>query len=886
MSVLVTHRDPFAIMPHVYHVELKTSLEDMVAQITTLPEGWPRHDEDVITVNGHVVPRGAWRMVQPKAFSPAGVRNEVMFHAPPMGGGGGGGGKDVLSTVASLGLIAITGGIASGAILGGFTGAAAAGGATVASNLLAGGVALAGSAAFASLSQSPTLPGGFGGGAVQESKTASAQVNVYDKNTSMTRIAGTRKVFPEGMTRPLGFYHGEDEVIEVVLGLAGPHKLEDIRADGALLEDMEGVEVETREGWPGEDPLTLITRYGRSEEIRSELRGHVVREDAPTVLDAPSDEITTALPQSKILTTANSQDEFWIDVSFPQGLSIDASSSTKLRVPFRLDIREKGADTWHNLPDLQFEAVKLREKRASIRLKWSDVDIAQATVASTGWVEARIVTPAQTVAPIGSDREAHAAFNRGAGVDYVVSSDSTGSAVKNVIASQSEVAIYLNTATFPRGQYEVRLRRGYAFEADSYDASSGELSSEVRDFFGYEGETTPSIEQTKQGLADTCVVMRHSSVVNEQPVRKGGVSIIAIRARNTSISKISTLASGYVRDWDGSAWTEWKTTSDPAPHLRDILGGMLNPKPVPASIIDNDELVAWSNAGHSCNAILRNTSVAEAARIVCGSGYAKLAASELWGVARDFDTSADTPVQVFSDTNMRGFYWSKAFKELPEGLRISFADKDDDYAIKQIIHPKGAADTQQISYEGLVTEAEVRARADYDLATQRRRSTFYSWMAPAEAIVCRKGSLVGVQAGMLSRNVGSGRIISIEFDGSGDVTAIMLDNAIPVMSEPGFDEIDDMSTVEDVSLIGRRSGALIRVSEDSSMSVHKLSTESSGARLVFETPFDPGEMQDGDLVIVGPYQEKVLRLKVLEMRPMPDFEYEITAVDEAPELFA
>jgi hypothetical protein len=57
------------------------------------------------------------------------------------------------------------------------------------------------------------------------------------------------------------------------------------------------VEYEVREGWPGEAPITLAQRQGRTETIQTELRGHLVLDTDGRTLDTQSGDLSAALPQ-------------------------------------------------------------------------------------------------------------------------------------------------------------------------------------------------------------------------------------------------------------------------------------------------------------------------------------------------------------------------------------------------------------------------------------------------------------------------------------------------------------------------------------------------------------------------------------------------------------
>lgn len=889
MTVIALHRDLFSTAPHVYNLPEGASLLDMAARVTSLPEGWPRHEHDAICINGHPVPQALWGMVKPKP-SAGGVPVEVTFHAPPMGGGGGG--KNILGIVASIGLLVLSGGVANAVSL--FAGAAP--GSTAAilgtaskaaflGKLAGAAVLIGGSALLQALAPTPSVASNDDG-PDPTLGSASAQGNVLEPNAALPRIVGTRKIFPPFVTEPLVYYEGDDEVVEAIVALAGPHELTDIRVGAAQADELQGVEIETREGWPGVDPLTLITRYGRTRQLNSELRGHTVSDDDGEQLQTITGNILDALPQAKVLATRDGQDAFWIGINFPQGLFQNAASTTQLRVPFRLRIRQKGDTTWINLPEVHFKGAKIGEIRTTIKLAWRDGPVNVSAASSVGWVEARIVSPGQAITPTTSDWVADSYFDANTGGDHYVTTGNAGSTdVINVIMSDRECEFQLDRATFPAGIYEVEIRRGYTFENGDYTAASYQISGSVRDPFFYEGTSAERIFQTRDDLSDKVFVARTNAVWNEAPVQKGNVAIIAVRARNVALDQLSVVASGYVRDWDGSGWVTWTTTSNPAPHLRDILAGTLNATPLPEAIIDNESLLDFRTDAWECNAIIEGQSVGDATQIVAGSGFARLYQSETFGVVRDYDRSADDPVQIFTPNNSANFSWSRGYPKLPDGFRASFVDADADYETRQIIHPVGASRTEQVTIEGLVTEAAVRERLDYDLATAKYRAGFYSWDAASEAIKCRRGSLVGLASDVLSDRVFTGRVTDYDFDGSGDLAAVRLENEPDLTAEPTWADIDDMNDVENMALIGATFGLVLRRAGKVA-TTHQITVSGLGADWVeLSTPADPDGLADGDIAAVGPLGQEFRRLIVLDMVPRSLTEWTITAVPEAPEIW-
>ena len=306
---------------------------------------------------------------------------------------------------------------------------------------------------------------------------------------------------------------------------------------------------------------------------------------------------------------------------------------------------------------------------------------------------------------------------------------------------------------------------------------------------------------------------------------------------------------------------------------------------MPDDLIDDTGLVEWRTAcatlGYTVNAVLEGLSVFETKRLIAGAGYAQPYQSDLFGVVRDRDRSAEGPVQIFSPRNSANFKWAKGFPPRLDGYRITFNDAEEDYEPRQIIHPEGAEMTEQVEFSALVTEADVRQRADYDLNTQDFRGVFYDWDAPSEAIKCRRGDLVQMNHDMLSEQHASGRIIDIELDAAGLVTAVLVNNDMPALDFLDWDEIEpeDWETL-DMGTIGLSAGVVLR---GDSISTHTATTD--GPVITLDTPVAIAGLAFDDLAIVGPARNEGVRLLVRDMRPRDDLTWTITAVDEAPEIW-
>lgn len=857
------------------------TLAELRAGMDCLP-----HDFDqrgVICINGRKVQRSTWGLIRPKATC-NGVPVEITFHATPMGGGGKEGGKNILAIVAGIALTALTGFVAGGGLTKLGLGASFAKG-TIGATLAAAGVSLVGSLLLSALVPPPVIPTGK---TIQNPGAASAEGNVLEPNGPIPRVVGSRKVFPPLAGEPLTYFEGPDEVVEAVYVLAGPHQIADIRVGAASIDGLSNVEYETREGWPGDLPISMVRRQARTEALQSELRGPTVDANDGYTLETQTGDFTAALPQPVTLATRTAPDEHLLHLVFPGGINKNASDTEYVRVPLRLRIRPVGASTWINLPELHFGAATPRQIRATIRLLWEDgATTTPAAVSPEGWLMAHVSTPPQTQNPPTDGWAADPYFYAGSGDVWMDAGNLGSTGVTGVSMNRYTATFHLDTATFPKGRYEIELRRGQQVLTSNWSSSAYTVSGTVWDLFGYAG-TPGRIAQTRNGISDSVVLLRSVSIWNEHPLPQAGLATIAVRARNRALDRVSCIAGGYVRDWDGTDWRAWTVTSNPAPHLRDIYAGWLNLDPVPGGIVDTTELLAWRTdctaRGLQVNALIEDATVDEAARIVAACGYAKPYQSEVWGVVRDRDRSAEAPVQIFTPRNSRDFQWTKAFARLPEGFRVNFRDASRDFEMHQItvFRPGISSDTgrlEQVTYEGITTEAEAIARAMYDLAQLEQRSVFYSWDAAAESIICRRGSLIGVQHDSLEVQSGSGRVIDIAYDGAGDITELRLDSTVPIRIAGDFLASPDVLAEPDILALGARTGAMIR--RAAANTVHELAGPGVESDvLTFGAPIDPTGIAIGTLVAVGPLNREVKRLIVSDIAPEADLTATITAIDE------
>ncbi len=877
--VLTVYRESFVDVPVRVALDHGLTIAEMIER---MPVAGDFRQRGTVTVNGAVMPAGVWHLVRPKSDT------VVTMHLPAAGGGDDSG-KAVFAFIASLALTVAAGWIVGGG-LATKTGWFAAG--SLSASVLAGSVSLIGSLLLSSL-VSPPVERRDSERQRRNPDNASAEGNVLEPNGSVVRVVGERKVFPPFACEPFTYFDGPDEVVEATYILAGPHRITDVRVGAASVADA-GIEFEVREGWPGDLPLTIPRQQSFTETPQDEIRGHVVSDSDNRTIDDTVGGASQALPQIYVLATRDMPDEHQLQIAFPQGLFKQNNTTPDpiaRRVPMRLRMRRRGAADWINLPELHFQAANIGLIRATIRLQWVDVAVNSPGAASNeGWVEARRSCAAQVVAPVNAQYDADAYFGTTDDA-WLNSGNVSTTGVQFVSMDRYTCLIQLEKATFEPGLWEIEIKRGASFNPANYVSSAYTVSSVIWDFYGVQG-TPGMIVEERGNTSDSVVMLRSVSIWNEHPLPTSDFACMAVRARNRKVDRLSCVAGGYVLDWDGVGWRNWTVTDNPAPHFRDILIGRLNVDPIEPGDIDEDSLLDWRARciaeGFTCNALIQGSTVQEAAQIVAACGYAAPRMSEKWGVAVDYDRSAESPIQIFTPLNSSSYSWTKAFARVPDGFRVTFDDAARDYQTDQelVLRPGNTWDTSKIEqarYEGLVDRDRVIARAIYDQSIPIYRSCFHTLDAPAESIVCQKGDLIGLVHETIDETVGFARIVDVTFNGGGNVSAIVLDAGMPVFGEPGFNAITDMGLVSDMGMIGATAGAAVRRTDGT---VFAAAVTVSGTTLTFGTPQAPAGIEPGCLVSFGRLGMEFLRLVVYSVRPKDqDFTATITAVDEAPELF-
>lgn len=870
-----------------------------LAEIVATTEGLPRSFDrlGIVCINGEEVPREAWHRVRPRYR--AGREILVTLHYPMQGGGSGGGGvKNILRIVATIAIIVAAAAVSGGA-LGGVLGAGFAAG-TVGAALAGAAVSIGGALAIAALTPPPSLNNAQTSEAAlsgTQPGAASLSGNALAPGAAVPRVIGTMRVYPPLGCEPLIEVVGDDEFVEGVFVLAGPHKLTDLQSGGLDIATLQDVFSEASEGLPASPKVSLVQRYSKTDQPGIEMSNFTVDKTNQAILENQGSP-NSSCPIWHRIISRNSPDEIWVTLTWPEGLIVEDAPNNPRCAPLRFRMRLRGTSSWINLPEVHFVHKKSTSYKKMVKFMWRD---APSLVPTPPTDEAPYIAwrtvPAQAAAPAQPGWAADGYFSTGAGDDMLKASNVATTGVKNVGLFDDRVEFYLGGATFPQGQYEIELMYGFNYLISTFNQNTYALSGTVYSLFRYhlDGSSQFAPPSSLQGLHNRCDIDRVSSVINKHPIQSQDFAHIAVRAKNRTIGQFSALASGYVYDWDGAAWTALSTTSNPAAHFRDVLANnRLNARPLPESLIDNADLLQWRALDFTCDAVCEGRNVMDVLTMIAASGYARPRQSETWGVIVDQDRSADGPVQTFSPRNMRGFGWTKAFAQRPDGFRARFSDVTNDYKERELIvrDPDSAIDDgryEDIRYDGLVEEADVVMRAELDLRQLRYRMNFYKGETNRQHLVCRRGDLVGVSYDVIQTNAGSAYIKAVVTDGMGNVIGLQLDGTIPLGGSDAFSAIASAFASYALGFADERTGVAIRLRNQTSMVAEVTGASPETGIVNFATPFvDPGPdvLATGALVVCGPLGSEYKRMIVFDVTPKSELTAALTFVDEAPQLFA
>ena len=285
---------PFRAERHILQLRPGQTLLELLAEIPEIQADVILHRQIYISIEGLEIPPDLWASTIPRPGS------LVVIRVMPRGRG------IAMIFVAIAGIIAsvFTAGIAGAGIwgIGGFGLSAA--WATALGGLAGMTVGVVGGLLVNALIP-PAKPSVRGLSALSQAGSQDAPTNfVSGAQNQMIRfgttpsLLGYHRIVPLKMAEDYTETQGDDQYVRCLFGQYGPLELSDLKIGETAIAEFEGVEMEVRQGFPSDDPITLYTR-----DIHEEVLSVLLEENDP-----------------QVRTSQTGAKELSVDVTFPNGL--------------------------------------------------------------------------------------------------------------------------------------------------------------------------------------------------------------------------------------------------------------------------------------------------------------------------------------------------------------------------------------------------------------------------------------------------------------------------------------------------------------------------------------------------------------------------------------
>ena len=467
----------------------------------------------------------------------------------------------------------------------------------------------------------------------------------------------------------------------------------------------------------------------------------------------------------------------------------------------------------------------------------------------------------------------------------------------NAHITETGCEIYLNEDDWDAGEYEFRLKRGWALAyANLTSANAYEVAGSQNLTYLFDAQLSGGLYKIYYGQkdfrSDMTVEAFQTIDANESPFDDTGIACILLSVPNVQVNSIYAVFQKYASTHSGGIWQAEKSlTNNVAAHYRDILLGEGNADPVGGEVIDEDGLAAWYAKGYEVNAVLQGVRVSEAKQVIATAGYASVRDSRVYGVIEDEDTSADPIRYLIAPHNSKSEGNVSEIRKLPHAIRAEFNNEALSYAVDHVFvyRPGYDANTatlfETINYTGITNEAAVIARATFDLRQSYLRQARYSREVGLEFLGIQRGDVVGLSDDTIDGNTAGGWIKSVQYSGS-NIVSVTLDNIMPWSLSTSIESAEDIESITDIVNPAEPMALAIKI-PGQDLVYKQVSTVTDDNVCTFTTPFtDDGSIVPGLLAVCGTYDRPVRRCRVLQVIPRGYERRLVIMTDEAPELYA
>lgn len=404
------------------------------------------------------------------------------------------------------------------------------------------------------------------------------------------------------------------------------------------------------------------------------------------------------------------------------------------------------------------------------------------------------------------------------------------------------------------------------------------MSIRIRRITGDNVEDNPDYRYYHQSFLQSVAFSNNSSPAVDPlnaKIAKSALKIKATDQLNGSIEGINAIVQTYCKAWNGSAWVE-TSTSNPAALFRYVLEHPANAQKItdPSAKFDLVQLQHWAtycNAkGFEYNAVLGvQRSVLEVLRDICAAGRASPALVDgKWTIT--IDEEKPNVIQHFTPHNSWGFESTKSLPKLPDGLRVTYYDENQNYQECEIIvYASGKNETnselfESIQLPGCTKKSAVIDHARWHMAQAKLRPEIYTLNSDIEYLVCNRGDRVKVMHDVPLWGLGSGRIKNRISD-----TVFELDEDVPMQS--GVNYTIRVRSSDGTSVVRN----IVPVSEDNNYSQVTLTTSATESQINASDLFMFGELNSeaNDLIILSiePTGNKSARLTLVDYGVTEDY---------------
>lgn len=407
-------------------------------------------------------------------------------------------------------------------------------------------------------------------------------------------------------------------------------------------------------------------------------------------------------------------------------------------------------------------------------------------------------------------------------------------------------------------EVQVRVRRKTGADAEWTKEASGYVKSQI---YGqvvllqtvFLRNTSPIIEPNNCTLAGTALKIKANEQLNGQ------------------IEGVNAVVQTWAPSWDGTAWTTM-ATNNPADLFLYVLKHPANPQRVKdadvASKVDLTQIQYWhyycGQKGFEYNSVIAShRSILEVLRDICAAGRASPAMIDgKWSVV--IDEPKTNIVQHFTPHNSWGFESTKALAKMPDGLRVTYIDEDQDYQQAEVIvynvgkSAQNAELFESIQLPGVTKKSSVIDHARWHYAQAKLRPEVYRLNSDIEYLVCNRGDRVKVMHDVPMWGTGSGRVktrvSSTEF----------------VLDEQVYIDITKNYTIRFRSSLG---GTVERNLDKTGLTTGYYTT------IKITVAATSTEVNASDLYMFGEYHQEAQDLIVLSIEPSSNKSATLTLVD-------